>query len=293
MKALANYKEMLKYAHENKFTIGGFNTFNLETARAMVDAAEKMETPIIVQSYHNDLDLPTTWGIAAVVNAFAEKSSQPVALGLDHGENYEQAKLCIESGFSGVMIDLSTNDYDTNVREVRRVVELARKYDVSVEAELGTICTGDVRPEDMVDGFTDPQMARQFVLDTGVDCLAVSIGTAHGAYFHECRIDFDRLGELLEVVPCPIVVHGGSGTPDEDILKMVKMGISKLNVGTDFMNAYNKALLGTMLEKNAGTIEGWGKTFVHPLVGATAAYKAVYETALEKLSLLTRYRTDK
>lgn len=292
MKALANYKEMLKYAHENKFTIGGFNTFNMETARAVVDAAETMKTPIIVQCYHNDLDLPTTHGIAAVVNAFAAKSGQPVALGLDHGRNFEQAKLCIDSGFSGVMIDLSTDDYDTNVREVRRVVEVARKFDVSVEAELGTICTGDVRPEDMVDGFTDPQMARQFVLDTGVDCLAVSIGTAHGAYFHECRIDFDRLGELIEVVPCPIVVHGGSGTPDEDILKMVKMGISKLNVGTDFMNAYNKALMGSMLASNSGTAEGWGDTFVHPLVGAQAAYEAVYRTALEKLSLLTRYRTD-
>lgn len=293
MKALANYKEMLRYAHENKFTIGGFNTFNMETARAVIDAAEKMETPIIVQTYHNDLDLATTYGIAAVVNAYAARSSQSVALGLDHGRNYEQAKLCIDSGFSGVMIDLSNDDYDTNVREVRRVMEIARQFDVSVEAELGTICTGDVRPEDMVAGFTDPQMARQFVLDTGVDCLAVSIGTAHGPYSHECRIDFDRLGEILEVVPCPIVVHGGSGTPEEDILKMVRMGISKLNVGTDFMCAYNKGLLGAMLEHNSGNIEGWGDTFVHPLVGAKAAYKAVYETALEKLSLLTRYRSDK
>lgn len=279
--ALVNYNKLLEYAGENHITIGAFNSLNMETLQALVSAANKKDAPIIVQTYHKHVDFAGADYMQAIANVASGHSKVKMALGLDHGRSFEQAKLCVDAGYSGVMIDLSSADYDVNVRETKRVVEIAHQRGVSVEAELGTIVDADRTPEEIAKGYTDPVIARKFVADTGVDCLAVSIGTAHGTYSYEPVINFELLRELLDTAGCPIVVHGGSGTPDEDVLKMVEMGVAKLNVGTDFFNAYNDAMA-----------EFYREHTTHCDIADAFAFArdAVEKTAMHKLDLLTHFR---
>ena len=279
--ALVNYSELLAYAKENHITIGAFNSLNMETLQALVAAANKKDAPIIVQTYHKHVDFAGADYMQAIARVASDHSKVKIALGLDHGRSFEQAKMCIDAGYSGVMIDLASADYDYNVRETRKVVEAAHRKGISVEAELGTIVDADSMPEEIAKGYTDPVTARRFVKDTAIDCLAVSIGTAHGMYAYEPVINFDLLRELLDTAGCPIVVHGGSGTPDEDVLKMVEMGVAKLNVGTDFFNAYNDAMS-----------EFYREHSTHCDIADAFSYArdAVMKTAEKKLDLLTHFR---
>ena len=280
-KMISNYSDILKYAKEHKITIGAFNSFNMETLQAVVSAAEKKQVPLIVQTYHAHAEYAGAEYMRAIYGVAAEHASVKIALGLDHGQSFAQAEKCINVGYTGVMIDLASEDYDVNVKETKRVVELAHSKGISVEAELGVIADADRSLEEIAAGYTDPEVARRFARDTGVDCLAVSVGTAHGNYAHTPKINFELLKELVDTVSCPIVVHGGSGTPDEDVEEMVRLGIAKLNVGTDFFNAYKKAMFDMMNEKGLG---------VEATDVMAAARKAVEEVALHKLDILTRFR---
>ncbi|MCI8551011.1 MAG: class II fructose-bisphosphate aldolase [Lachnospiraceae bacterium] len=279
--ALSNYVELLNYAKEHKITVGAFNALNMEILQALVSAADKMDAPVIVQTYHRHVDFAGADYMKAIAEVASGHSGVKIAMGLDHGRSYDQAKLCIDAGYSGVMIDLASEDYDYNVKETRRVVELAHGKGVSVEAELGTIVDADRTPDEIARGYTDPEVAGRFVRDTGIDCLAVSVGTAHGTYKYTPEINFGLLGELLDTVQCPIVVHGGSGTPDEDVEKMVRMGIAKLNVGTDFFNAYNDALYSFYTEHTP---------HCDIAEALSSARSAVEQVALRKFHILTRFR---
>lgn len=279
--ALTAYTELLNYAMEHKFTVGAFNSLNMETLQAIVSAADKKDSPLIVQTYHKHIDYAGADYMAALCNVAAKNAKVKIAMGLDHGRSYEQAKKCIDAGFSGVMIDLASEDYDYNVSETKKVVALAHSKGVSVEAELGKISDADKTIEEIAEGYTDPEVARRFVKDTGIDCLAVSIGTAHGLYKFTPKINFDLLKELVDTVSCPIVVHGGSNTPDEDIVKMVSMGIAKLNVGTDFFVAYNEAMYKVLSENGP-------KCDIVDVM--SAARDAVEKVAMHKIDLLTTYR---
>lgn len=279
--ALVNYKEIFSYAKEHRLTIGAFNSVNMETLQAVASAADQMNVPLIIQTYHAHVDYAGADYMQAIADAASKRVNTKLAMGLDHGRSFEQAKLCIDNRYSGVMIDLASEDYDYNVRETRRVVELAHARGISVEAELGTISDADRTLEEIAAGYTDPKVARDFVADTGIDCLAVSIGTAHGIYKYQPKINFELLGELLETVPCPIVVHGGSNTPDEEVEEMVRMGIAKLNVGTDFFRAYNQAIYD--FQKEFGT-----DAEITDLM--RAAREAVEKVALHKLSILSKFR---
>ncbi|MDD3921883.1 MAG: class II fructose-bisphosphate aldolase family protein [Eubacteriales bacterium] len=278
---LTTYTELLKYGQEHHITIGAFNVFNKETAQAIIAAANKVEAPVIMQTYHAHVDYAGADYMYAICSTAARHAKVKVALGLDHGRSYDQAELCINTGYTGAMIDLASSDYDVNVAQTRRVVELAHSKGVSVEAEIGEIVTADSTLEKIASGYTDVDVARKFVKETGVDCLAVSIGTAHGMYKFTPHINFDLLRELIKEVGCPIVVHGGSNTPDEDILKMVEMGISKLNVGTDFFNADYKAIAKTMSEDNGS---------MDIVKALESGRQAVEKVAVAKLKMLTAYR---
>jgi len=279
--ARSNYTEILKYAKEHKFAVGAFNSMNMETLQAVVSAASKMNVPLIVQTYHAHIDYAGADYMRALYEVAARNSNVMIAMGLDHGRSVEQARLCIENNFTGVMIDLSSKDYDTNVYETRKVVEMAHAKGISVEAELGTIFDADESPEKIATGYTDPVIARKFVMETGIDCLAVSIGTAHGKYKYTPKINFDLLKELIDTVPCPIVVHGGSDVPDEDVIEMVRLGIAKLNVGTDFFNAYTQAMSRILTE------DGPNADIIKVM---SAARAAVEEVAMHKIDLLTKFR---
>lgn len=279
--ARSNYTEILKYAREHKFAVGAFNSMNMETLQAVVSAANKKNVPLIVQTYHAHIDYAGADYMRALYEVAAKNSNVMIAMGLDHGRSVEQAKLCIDNNFTGVMIDLSSEDYDINVNETRKVVEMAHARGISVEAELGTIFDADESPEKIATGYTDPVVARKFAMETGIDCLAVSIGTAHGKYKYTPKINFDLLKELIDTVPCPIVVHGGSDVPDEDVIEMVRLGIAKLNVGTDFFNAYTQAISRILTE------DGPNADITKVM---SAARAAVEEVAMHKIDLLTKFR---
>lgn len=279
--ALVNYNEILKYAKEHRITVGAFNSLNMETLQAVVSAADKMNAPLIVQTYHAHVDYAGADYMQAIADVASRNVNTKIAMGLDHGRSYDQAKLCIDNNYTGVMIDLASEDYDFNVKETKRVVEIAHARGISVEAELGTIADADKSLEEIAAGYTDPEVARRFVKDTGIDCLAVSVGTAHGMYKYTPKINFDLLKELVDTVPCPIVVHGGSNTPDEEVEKMVEMGIAKLNVGTDFFHAYEDALRLVFQEK------GDHPDIMELLAQARAAVEKV---AIQKLQILNKFR---
>ena len=278
--SLVPYVNLLKFAKEHKITIPAMNTFNMESAQAVVEAADEMNTPIIVQVFHKDLLVEGAEYAVAIVAAAAKKAKVMVALGLDHGSSVEQALHCVDCGFSGVMIDLASQDYEFNVCETRRVVEYAHARGVSVEAELGTIKSGMDSLAEIAAGYTDPEVARKFVKDTGVDCLAVSIGTAHGMYKHTPEINFDLLQELIKTVSCPIVVHGGSGIPDGDVAKMVSMGMAKFNIGTDLYNAYREVIKELLNKEDK----------IRPSVLVERGRESIKKVALHKIEVLTRYR---
>jgi ketose-bisphosphate aldolase len=281
--SLLSYTEILTYAKKHRITVGAFNCFNMETAQALVAAAETQNSPLIVQTYHAHVDYAGSDCMHAIVDAATKNSNAMIALGLDHGKSYEQAKQCINSGYSGVMIDLSAEDYELNVRETRRVVELAHSRNVSVEAELGKIIDADSSYDEIAAGYTDVDVARRFVQDTGIDCLAVSIGTAHGLYKYQPKINFILLEELISAVNCPIVVHGGSGVPDEDIERMVLMGVAKINVGTDFFEAFKNTIYNNLVQPDQNN----RRDIVEIL---REARLAVQEVAEQKMKLLSKHR---
>jgi len=234
--------ELLNDARKRHYAVGAFNVLNLEMVQAVVRAARSEDAPVIIQVWHAHLKHAGAAYIGAIVRAAAERSSIPLALQLDHGQDMEQIKTCIEHGFTSVMIDISTADYDKNIAVTREAVQFAHSRGVSVEAELGKIFSGRDTVEKQKSSLTDPGLAAEFVEKTGVDALAVSIGTAHGEYLHGPDIDFELLEQIINTVDVPIVIHGASGTPDDDILKMIKLGVAKINVGTEIMNTFLNGL---------------------------------------------------
>jgi len=279
--AFVNYAKVLEEGKDRRITIGAFNTFNMESVQAVVMAADQLGAPLIVMAYYADLQYTGVDYLSAMCFVAAKNAGVDIALGLDHGKKIEQVYQCIENRFTGVMIDLSSETYETNVELTRQVISVARPRGISVEAEIGDIVDGDQSLEAIAKGFTDPEIARRFVRDTGVDCLAVSVGTAHGAYTNTPRINFALLEELIQTVPCPIVVHGGSGTPDKDVLEMVKMGVAKLNIGTDLFNAYNDGV--------ACALRSLGQRARATEI-ARGGRNEIFQVAVQKLELLTKYK---
>ena len=269
-------------ARQKHFTVGGFNIMNMETLQAVVRAAEKTDSPVIVQVYYEDLVHAGARYFAAMAEVAAEESSIPICMSLDHGKSFEQAVSCIEAGFSGVMIDLSTEDLLSNIEDTKKVVEIAHSHGVSVEAELGKIFDANAPLEVRNSSMTNPHIAREFVQKTGVDSLAVSIGTAHGVYSSKPEINFPLLRELVSTIEIPIVVHGGSDTPDEDIIKIVRSGVAKINIGTDLMKAFNQGLIDSFAKK--GVMQA-------PRDVLARARDNVEKVVLYKLAMLNKFRT--
>lgn len=277
---LQNFSAMLRDARERHYTVAALNTLNMETIQAVTAAADKAASPVIVQIYHKDLAFAGAGYIAAIAAEAARESRFPVCLSLDHGQSFEQAMVCMDHHFTGVMIDLSSSDFDRNIADTKRVVAEARARGVSVEAELGMIFSAREAASVRNSSMTDPDAAALFAERTGVDALAVSIGTAHGLYATAPEIDFDRLERILRICPCPVVVHGGSDVPDDQILQMVRLGVAKLNIGTDLMMAYKRSLAGSLAS-------GPG---VSTSLLLSEARRKVREIAEHKFSLLNAYR---
>ncbi|MGQ9557648.1 MAG: class II fructose-1,6-bisphosphate aldolase [Desulfurispora sp.] len=231
---------LLKRAEEGQYAVGAFNCNNMEIVQAIVAAAEAERAPVILQASQGAIKYAGLDFIVAMARQAAEKASVPVALHLDHGTSFAQVMQCIRAGFSSVMIDGSKLPLEENIALTRQVLAVARAVGVSVEAELGKIggTEDDISVADWEAMLTDPEEARYFVEQTGVDSLAIAIGTAHGRYKGEPRLDFDRLARVRSLVQVPIVLHGSSGVPDEAIRRAIALGVRKVNIDTNIREAF-------------------------------------------------------
>jgi len=247
---LSSITEMLTNARKEHYAVGAFNVLNLEMFQAIVNAAEAEKSPVIIQVWHGHLDHVGGKYIGAIAQAAAKSTTCPIALQLDHGQTFDQVRSCIDWGFSSIMIDLSSSSFHENLNHTKEIVKEAHNKGVSVEAELGRIFSGLSSIEKQRSFLTDPELAAQFVEETGVDALAVSVGTAHGMYTKGPIIDFDLLEKLIHYVQVPIVIHGGSFTLDEDIIKMIDLGAAKINIGTELMMEFVNSIQAMLCEKN-------------------------------------------
>ncbi|MEW6572806.1 MAG: class II fructose-1,6-bisphosphate aldolase [Bacillota bacterium] len=253
---LVTTERLLKAAAKGGYAVGAFNCNNMEIVQAIVAAAEAENAPVILQASQGAIKYAGLNYIAAMAkNAIAE-AHVPVALHLDHGTSFEQVVRCIAAGFSSVMIDGSRLPLEENISLTRQVVTVARAVRVSVEAELGKIggTEDDISVAEAEALFTDPDEAVYFVNQTGVDALAVAIGTAHGRYKGEPRLDFERLSRIAGLIQVPLVLHGSSGVPAEAIREAIRRGIRKVNIDTDIREAFTGALR-QVLESDPGEID--------------------------------------
>ena len=254
---LVNPKEYLVRARREGWALGGFNVFDLESARAVIDAGAEMGAPLLVQTSEGAVKHAGLANMVAIVRELAERTRTPVALHLDHGKSEALARDAVDAGYTSVMIDASRESYDENVRETRDIVAYAHAHGVHVEAELGTLGgIEDLGEQAARSMLTKPDEARRFAVETGVDALAVAIGTSHGAYKFkgEPHLDFDRLREIAARVELPIVLHGASSLPEAQVLlaerygaklpqargippdlirEAVRLGIAKVNTDSD------------------------------------------------------------
>lgn len=242
---LVTAKEIMERADRDGYAIGAFNVDSLESVEAVVDAAEAERSPVIIAVGQGALAQARLPVIADMVKSIARNTHVPAALHLDHGTSFEQAVQCIREGFTSIMIDGSRLPFEENVRLVARVVAVADAVGVPVEGELGQIGgTEDLlEVSDDMAGLTDPETVAPFVTQTGVTSLAVSIGTAHGLYKREPKLRFDLLEQINRLTPAMLVLHGGSGVPDEAIRRAISLGINKINVATELRVAYTKAAI--------------------------------------------------
>lgn len=244
--SLVSLKEMLEKARREKYCVGAFDASTIEMAMKIVEAAEETKSPIILMGLTIDLqgDMLDYWLYS--LRKIAEKAAVPVCLHLDHATDMDFLKKCVDKGFTSVMYDASVHPLEENIRLTKEAVDYAHAHGVTVEAELGHvgdgIVSGEVRKDEDYDNpddyLTNPDELRYFIEKTGVDCLAVAVGTSHGVYVHTPKLHFDRLDLLNEISTVPMVMHGGSGTPDDQIKKAVARGICKLNIYSEMLSAY-------------------------------------------------------
>jgi fructose-bisphosphate aldolase, class II len=256
---LVTTKELLDHAEIERYAVGAFNAINMESAQAVVQAAEEENAPAIVQITQTTLAYTEPEELAALVFALVNKARVPLAVHLDHGRTFEIVMRFLRLGFTSVMIDGSLQPdgktprtYEENVEVTKLAVRAAHAVGVTVEGELGRLgqLGTEISEADAAEALTDPQLAAEFVAQTGVDSLAVSIGTTHGLYKGSPTIVHDRLKEIDQAVGVPLVMHGGSGVPDDAVRKAVQLGIRKVNIDTQIRVAFFEAM-SDILEKTA------------------------------------------
>ncbi len=238
---LMNMRDLLAVAHANHFAVPAFNMSNNMLLRGVLEASEEANSPVILAIHPDELAFVRPAFVKAVIEE-ARTTCIPVCIHLDHGANIKQIMEAIQAGFTSVMIDASTQPLEENIAISKKVVELAHAVNVSVEGELGTIGTTSRQAEAGTDDiiYVNPNDVETFVHSTGVDTLAVAIGTAHGLYpkDRKPKLRLDLLKEITARVDIPLVLHGGSGNPDEEIAMAVKLGINKINISSDIKDAF-------------------------------------------------------
>ena len=229
---LVTLNEVLNDAQRNHYGVGLFNTINFEMARGVIEAAEELDSPVIIGTAESLTKYTPLKELSWLLKPLAEEASVPVVLHFDHGLTEAKIVEALKLGFSSIMYDCSTFPYEENVERVARMTEFAHMFGVTVEGELGHVGAND-NPDAETDMYTTPEEAADYAARTGIDALAVAIGTAHGEYREKPVLDLERLAEIRAAVDVPLVLHGGSGLSDEDFRNCIKGGICKVNIYTD------------------------------------------------------------
>lgn len=252
---LTTSKEILLKAQAGGYAVGAFNVENMEMVQAVAEAAEELQSPVIMQTTPSTVKYAGLDYYLANVKTAAERASVPIVMHLDHGNSFELAMQALRTGYTSIMIDGSHESFEDNINVSRAVADACHPSKVSVEAELGKVGG----KEDDLDGgtdnpYTDPGEAKEFVERTGVDSLAVGIGTAHGIYKGEPKLQYDILSRIRDTVDIPLVLHGTSGVPDEAVKECIKRGICKVNYATDLRIAFTKGV-NQIFAADADTID--------------------------------------
>lgn len=228
--------KLLNKAEQGEYAVPAFNAYNVESVIAIIQTAERLSSPVIVQAYDRLFDSEDALCVASCVKELAKESEIPIALHLDHGSCEKNIIRAIRHGYTGLMIDASTYEYEKNVELTAKIVDWGNYINIPVEGELGHI--GMAANGIDTNSFTDPDQAQDFVKRTGVSMLAVMVGSAHGLYKKEPKLDIERIKKIKKSTGIPLVLHGGSGIRDEEIRKAIKAGIRKINVATSICIAY-------------------------------------------------------
>jgi fructose-bisphosphate aldolase class II len=241
-------KEILEHAYKDHYGVAAPNISMDMEARAALEAAEDLKAPIILDVlYFANPDIAV---FGSYLTKMAEQASVPVAINLDHGAEFSHAIFALRAGFTSIMTDRSTLPYDENVAQVAELVKIAHSIGITVEAELGHVGMGSNYQHDGVSDFTEPAQALDYIQKTGIDCLAIAIGTAHGTYKGTPKLEFDLLTEIKELTKFPLVLHGSSGTGDANLQKACQLGINKVNVAHDLFKAAHDNLLKSDMSGN-------------------------------------------
>ena len=247
---IVSTREMLNKAQREGYAVPAFNIHNLETLQVVVETAAELKSPVILAGTPSTIDYAGGEYIVAMAEVAAKKHDIPIAIHLDHFEKIDEIKHYVNIGFKSTMIDASHESFEDNIAIVKQVVEYAHRYDATVEAELGRL--GGQEDDLIVDEkdtkYTNPAQAKEYVERTGIDSLAVAIGTAHGLYKGEAKLDLDRLAEIRAMVEVPLVLHGASDVPDELVKKAISLGICKVNVATDLKIPFSDAVKKYFIE---------------------------------------------
>lgn len=276
---LVTLKAVLDDSMEKGYAVGAFNFNGIEDARGIIEAAEEKNSPVILMA---STSAASYFGgaapVAAYIRALAAKTSVPVVLHIDHCTSLDMIRECVDSGFSSVMIDASALSFEENISKTAAAVRYAKKYGVSVEGELGRLGGREenVDVSDRDANMTDPSVVAEFVDRTGIDALAIAIGNAHGFYKGTPKLDFDRLIKIRGLVKCALVLHGGTGIPEEDFVKAVKCGMNKINIGTELKYCCSQTAREMMAAKP-------DEIDIRKLVGENR--KACREIVLHKIDL--------
>ncbi len=244
---LTSLNKILKIAEARKIAIGSFNTPNLESLQAILNAAEELNEPVIIMhaQLHEDIGVCKIEDIGPLMVYMAEKSSAPVCVHLDHGTDLGYVKKALDIGFNAVMFDGSEADIEENIANTALVVEVAKRYGASVEGEVGSLGKradgyGTHQGESI---YTDPQLAQQFVKETGIDALACAFGTVHGISSKKMVLDYDRISMIKDVVDVPLVMHGASGLTENELKETIRRGIRKINYYSNTSKVAAEAIL--------------------------------------------------
>lgn len=247
---LVTTKQLLLDAQKGGYAVGAFNVENMEMVQAVLAAAEELRSPVIMQTTPSTVKYAGLDYFYANVKTAAERADIPVVMHLDHGSSFELAMQALRTGYTSIMIDGSHGTFEENIAVSKAVADACHPSGVPVEAELGKV---GGKEDDLEGGdenpYTDPEQAKKFVEATGIDSLAVAIGTAHGVYKGTPKLDVERLSEICKTVEIPLVLHGTSGVPDEAVKECIRRGICKVNYATDLRIAFTKGVNQVLGEK--------------------------------------------